>query len=830
MYNPAEAREFIRALTGSDDTPVHFQCYFDPSKHLGLSPGPDAKPEVWYATLDESLDFINFKQDADCGVYMCINQTDGEGREESNIIGLRCFMVDFDGMEEPSWAIQPHIINMRDDTHGHAFWLCDFGDLTNEEWSIMQRRLAMFYGTDTQVIDPCRVIRLPGSKHLKNPNKPAEYKIVENNENLALYTVDEIRDHHILSAQDDAKLNQWIEARKGIMEGTGFDDDEREIAKFIRFLGNAPIAVPGTGATHTVFKVAMYGYDRGVSYTKCAELMWEHYNHRCDPPWEEDERDHFEQTIQHGYKYATSVPGCKTTKAAFGALPKAVEPEGGWEAYREAQAEREDPHLTLEDAKYIKSVIYEDREVTRDPRRISHEDSEVMYCQLTGKSPHYAFAETFDGMKYDGVNIIRNQKVFYRYEGDHWTTVDDDIVRAEIQRAYSRFAPSHSLTNGIFKVFCDFVNAESNLEVGKFMSNTDFNTDNMAVFKNGIVDFSGETPVMSNHTPDLFNLNVLPHEYDPDETCPMWIEFLNQVFDGDQDIITQLQMWFGYCLTADVSLEKFALFKGPTGSGKGTITTMLSHVIGHENIAAPSIDRIHTNSALEEMAKKSIAMIPEAEEIPQNVKTAVLGTLKAVIGGDAVSYHEMYKGSRNSVFKLKINMTTNKMPKFNDPSGALVARALVFPMYNSYRDRQDHTLKARLLTEVVGVTNWAIEGLQKLRANNDTFIEAERGLKEKKALREDMSPLSQFFKRMCHFDKDEESTIEGLYSAYRLWAASTGVSKPMPQSYFHQAVRDAMVPVTPYETATDSGFKGIAVKHDITTGNVHAGDFGKVRK
>lgn len=830
MYSPEEARVFIRALTGSVDTPVHFQCYFDPSKHLGLSPGPDAYAEEWFSTFDESLDFINFKQDADCGVYICINETDGQGREESNITGLRCFMVDFDGMEEPQWTIQPHIINMRDETHGHAFWLCDFGDLTKDEWSVMQRRLALFYGTDTQVIDPCRVIRLPGSKHLKNPNKPAEYRIVEDNSELPLYTIDEIRDHHILSAQEDAKLNKWIEARQGIMDGTGFDDNEREIAKFVRFLGNANPAVDGTGATHEVIRVALFAFDHGISYETCCELMWEHYNPRCEPPWEDNERDHFEDTIRRGYKYATSVPGCKTTKAAFSSLPKVVEPEGGWTAYREAQVEREEPHLTLDDMKYVKPVLYVDREVTRDPRRISHEDSQVMMCQLTGKSPHYAFAESFDGYKYDGVNIIRNQKAFYRYEGDHWATIDDDVVRAEIQRCYSKFAPSHSLTNGIFKVFCDFVNAERNLEVGKFMGDPETCTDNLAVFQNGIVDFTGDTPVMSNHTPDLFNLNVLPHSYNPDAECPHWIDFLNEVFDQDQQIIEQLRMWFGYCLTSDVSLEKFALFKGPTGSGKGTITTMLSQMIGMENIAAPSIDRVHTNSALEEMAKKSVAMIPEAEEIPSNIKTAVLGTLKAVIGGDAVSYHEMYKGSRNSVFKLKIVMTTNKMPKFNDPSGALVARALVFPMFNSYRERQDHTLKPRLLSEIEGVTNWAIEGLRKLRANGNRFIEAERGLKEKRALKEDMSPLSQFFKKMCHFEEEGESTIEQLYSVYRLWAASTGVSKPMPQSHFHQSVRDSMVPVTPYETPTDSGFKGVIVKHDISTGNVLHGQFGKVRK
>lgn len=830
MFNPEEARRFIAALTGSDETSVHFQCYFDPDKKLGLTPGPDGYAEEWFSTFDESLEFLQFKQENDCGAYVCINETDGLGRKEENITSLRCFLVDFDGQDEPEWVLPPHIINKRDETHGHAFWLIDAGDCTLDEWSVIQYQLAMFYDTDPQVVDPCRVIRLPGSKHLKDPWNPQEYVIIEDNSDCEKYTVQDVREAHTLPADLDAELTRWAEARMGIMDGTGFDDSEQEITRFVRFLGNARPAVPGMGATHEVYRVSLYGRDHGISFETCCELMWEHYNPRCEPPWEPEEYDHFIGPIFRAYKYAVSAPGCKTVVARFRELPKPAEPECGWESYREAQIEREDPHLTEDDMRYVKPVVHSEIDVPRDPRRLSFNDAEVLWCQLTAKSPHYKFAQVFDGIQYDGINMMRCKSQFYRYNGKHHQPVDDSIVKAEIQRAFSSFEPSDSFTNGIFRVFRDYVTAEYELEVGKLISDPESDTSNMIVFNNGILDISGEQPTLTNHSPDLFNLNALPHDYNPESECPQWIEFLRDAFSGDEDLIKQLQMWFGYCLTSDVSLEKFALFKGRPRSGKGTITTMLSALIGKNSVAAPTLDMIHTATAKEEMATKTLALIPEAEEIPSNVKTSVLGTVKAITGGDSVSYHKMYVGSMSSVFKIHLNMTTNKMPVFNDPSGALVARMLVFPFYKSYVGKEDFTLKTRLLEEVSGVTNWAIEGLRMLRENGNRFIEPEVSLREKEALKADMSPLSQFFKKMCKFEEEAESTIEELYSMYRIWAASQGMTKPMTMGRFTQAIRDAGVPVEYYELGSESGFKGITVKHDIGMSNVVPGRFGRVQK
>ena len=144
MLDFTQARRLISALTGSSLSPVTFQAFYDPKKEFGPKPS-DVFPDWWTASLDDSAEFINYKQSQKCGIYVCVNGTDGNGREVENITELRALFVDFDGMAEPAWSLAPHIIQKRDDTHGHAVWLIEVDpELTHEQWTIMQKQLSMF--------------------------------------------------------------------------------------------------------------------------------------------------------------------------------------------------------------------------------------------------------------------------------------------------------------------------------------------------------------------------------------------------------------------------------------------------------------------------------------------------------------------------------------------------------------------------------------------------------------------------------------------------------------------------------------------------------------
>lgn len=72
---------------------------------------------------------------------------------------------------------------------------------------------------------------------------------------------------------------------------------------------DAKIAIEGQGGDHTAYATAAMMRSYGISEDVAFDLMWEHWNPRCSPPWGSDEADHLENKIRNGYSYSTSQPG-----------------------------------------------------------------------------------------------------------------------------------------------------------------------------------------------------------------------------------------------------------------------------------------------------------------------------------------------------------------------------------------------------------------------------------------------------------------------------------------------------------------------------------------
>src|SRR5262249_42445700 len=63
---------------------------------------------------------------------------------------------------------------------------------------------------------------------------------------------------------------------------------------------------------------------------------------------------------------------------------------------------------------------------------------------------------------------------------------------------------------------------------------------------NGTIDLRNGD--LREHDRDDRLTKLVPIDYDPDAECPRWDEFLNEVFDGDEDLIAYAQRAVGYSL------------------------------------------------------------------------------------------------------------------------------------------------------------------------------------------------------------------------------------------------------------------------------------------
>ena len=121
---------------------------------------------TYNGTLSEHWDTLTRASQNGAGVFVTINETDGQCRKTANIIRVRAVFVDTDGADiEPIRAAQPHILVESSPGNYHAYWLVS--DAPLDEFKGAQKAMIEAWGTDKGVNDLPRVMRLPGFPHQK---------------------------------------------------------------------------------------------------------------------------------------------------------------------------------------------------------------------------------------------------------------------------------------------------------------------------------------------------------------------------------------------------------------------------------------------------------------------------------------------------------------------------------------------------------------------------------------------------------------------------------------------------------------------------------------
>lgn len=80
---------------------------------------------------------------------------------------------------------------------------------------------------------------------------------------------------------------------------------------------SAPLSVQGEGGDETAYKVAARLKDLGVDSLIAYELMQEHWNDRCSPPWAADE---LLEKVKHAYRYGQNILGSADPTTQFDAV------------------------------------------------------------------------------------------------------------------------------------------------------------------------------------------------------------------------------------------------------------------------------------------------------------------------------------------------------------------------------------------------------------------------------------------------------------------------------------------------------------------------------
>jgi putative DNA primase/helicase len=802
-----QARQFLQFLHGDADKPVCFQVFHD-SK---VTQDTINKSETFHAAVDDCVDYFNAVQSHNYGVYVTLNKTDGRGREAENIINYRVLFADLDNLAIPEFPIQPHMITQRDALHSHCYWLVN-GIVTDSQFSKYQKQVAMYIGSDEQVFDPSRVVRLAGSCNMKNPAIPALYNIVQtaDHEPFTTMVIDEA---FKLTGEKLVKLTQWSDNSHALETGEGFNDDPINRTKMISWLGRAEPAIKGNGRSYMVIKVASMGLDLGIPLAECQELMWEHYNDRMFPPYEECDRNRkLNKYVKRAYKYANNAVGCRTTIGVFSALRAEnplPTPTGGWE---------ENAKLGKKRAESLPKLFIQNDNINEVPlssvEALSNVDSALLITQLTNKSPVWDMALAFIAKKYPNGGLKRNNHSFYAFTGKCWEEVQDAAIRSDIVWFFKQWKFPPSKISQILTTVEDAVYIQE-LKVNTWLEFTGESLNsNFFTLKNCLLEVTVNSKcIKHSHTNKYFSLTALPFDYKPDDIPLKWLKFIQSTFEEDINRINRIQELIGYSLLENNDRNILALFNGVSRSGKSVISNIISELHGKKNVTNLAISSLNDDGTMIKASNSSLIIMPECNGFSGAIVNMVVSRLKAMTGGDSLSLRQPYsKSPIETIFGSLVIMVSNVIPDFKDPSLALSKRMEIIPFNKSFSGIEDRDILKNSIKELPAIFNWALKGLERLN-QQDGFTKCKLSENALLDVSNDMYQLSDFILDMCEIDKKEFTCGKDAYKGYLFWCELNFINKPLPKNKFTKELKSHDC----IEKAQDGkerirGFKGFKLK------------------
>lgn len=285
---------------------------------------------------------------------------------------------------------------------------------------------------------------------------------------------------------------------------------------------------------------------------------------------------------------------------------------------------------------------------------------------------------------------------------------------------------------------------------------------NLISCQNGLLDITTRT--LYSATPQFFTRTALPIEYDLTAECPQFRTFLFQVL-ADDGLIMLVQQWFGYLITTDVSIQKLLYLQGVPRSGKGTTARVIDQLVGPRNVASHTIHDLAGSFGREGLIGKSLLKFTDMNTDNKQALSEAVSIVNGITGQDPLHIERKFKGPLDINLGAHVIMIGNQFPDFGDHTTAIGERMNVIPFRVSFSGREDTELTTKLLTELPGILNFALDGLVSLREAGK-FMTIEASEDAKRQILNSGNPVRGFVNDMCEVGPEFSTSKDDLFEAY----------------------------------------------------------------
>jgi putative DNA primase/helicase len=220
------------------------------------------------------------------------------------------------------------------------------------------------------------------------------------------------------------------------------------------------------------------------------------------------------------------------------------------------------------------------------------------------------------------------------------------------------------------------------------------------------------TGELRKHDPAVLATRMSPAHFIPGEGAPRFRQFLDEVFDGDDELIGFVRRFFGSCLTGDVSGQMCLFALGSGANGKTTLLNEIRHVLGgYATNLDPAIlttgQHDQHPTAMMDLRGARLATTIETEQ----GRPLAEARLKMLTGGDPITARRMRQDFETFPPSHKLVIVGNHLPPVHGTDHAIWRRIAIVPFGVRFPpERQDPHLAEKLRRESSGILAWMVEG------------------------------------------------------------------------------------------------------------------------
>lgn len=304
-------------------------------------------------------------------------------------------------------------------------------------------------------------------------------------------------------------------------------------------------------------------------------------------------------------------------------------------------------------------------------------------------------------------------------------------------------------------------------------------------FVNGTLDVATGILAPAFYRGDCLTFSF-PFKYEPEARCTRWLSFLDETFQGDQQLIHLLRAAIKWTVMpkpdAAFKWELFFDVFGPRQCGKGTISEVLKSLVGRQGFAIARSSTFKDRNSLAGLVGKKLALDQDAAG-----HLADVGIFNSIVSNEHVEVKLLYQDSTDARLGVVVWRFYNDSPTAAGGGQEGMGRRNVTFKINSPANIPDRTLKSQLHNELAGIFSWAwsmSEAAMDRAFTTRGEIESVAAASIESQL--DANPHLRFL--IEKYPYGGQQTGQKLYMEYQDWCESNG-HKPTSNTRFGSAIK-----------------------------------------